>query len=86
MKKPRINVDNSGIAAAQAAQAQANQAIADANAAAQILRKNTSADLSTNNIANVVAGGSAEQVEAIGDFHRKRKPTTGLSSALGINL
>lgn len=86
MKKPRINVDNSAVAAAQQAQAQANQAIADANTAAQILRKNTSADLSTQNIANVVAGGSAEQVAATGDFLRKRKQTSGLSSALGINL
>ena len=87
MKKTRVNVDNSGIATAQQAQANAAQAIADANAAALVLKKNTSADLSTNNIANVVAGGSADQVAATGDFLRKRKqPTSGLSSALGINL
>lgn len=88
MKRPRVNVatDNGQAAAAAAAQAQANQAIADAQTASNNIRKNLQADLSTQNMATVIAGGTAEAVAPIGDGTRNRKRNSGLSSALGINL
>lgn len=76
MKTPKV--DNSGVEAA-------NKAIVEAQAAANNLSKNFAADLSTENLAQVVAGGSAESISASGGT-KKRRPGQGLSSQLGINL
>ena len=76
MKAPKI--DTSGTAAAQAATARAQEA-------ANNLSKNFRADLGTENLSNVVAGGSADAAAGgIADAMRKRKPQAGLSSSLGI--
>lgn len=75
MKSPKI--DTSGTAAAQAATARAQEA-------ANNLSKNFRADLGTENLSTVVAGGSADAAGGIADAMRKRKPQGGLSSSLGI--
>lgn len=74
MKAPKI--DTSGTEAAQ-------KAIADAQAAATNLNKNFKTDLSTENVANITAGGTASAVPDVGAT-RKRRPSGGLSSSLGI--
>lgn len=76
MKTPKV--DTSGTEKAQ-------QAIADAQAAATNLQKNFAADLTTENIAQVTPGGTAEAM-APTSATRKKRPTGGLSSQLGINL
>lgn len=75
MKTPKV--DTSGTKAAQ-------EAVARAQEAANNLNKNFKADLGTENITNVVAGGSADAVDTATGSTRKRKATTGLSSSLGI--
>ena len=77
MKLPKI--DNSGAAAA-------NAAIAQAQAAANNLQKNFATDLSTENVASVVAGGSAESSPTASSGQRRRPKGAGLASQLGINL
>ena len=74
---PAVQVDNSGVEMAAKAQA-------DALAAANNLAANYRADLTNNNIANVVAGGSADAVGSVADIIKK-KPGSGLSSVLGIS-
>ncbi len=77
MKRPKI--DTSGTEAAQ-------KAVADAQAAANNLSKNFKADLGTENLTNVVAGGSADAMDAnVGTPRRRRATGAGLSSSLGIN-
>lgn len=76
MKTPKV--DTSGSEAA-------SKAIADAQTAATNLQKNFSSDLATENLANVVSGGSAESAAST-TATRRKKPTTGLSSQLGINV
>lgn len=75
MKSPKI--DTSGTEAAQ-------RAVADAQAAANNLNKNFKTDLSTENLTNVVAGGTADIAGAPIGGTRKRRAGSGLSSALGI--
>lgn len=75
MKAPKV--DNSGVEMQQ-------KAIADAQTAANNLRKNMSQDLATQNLTQVVPGGSALGVADTG-ASRKRRTGTGLASALGIN-
>lgn len=79
MKLPKV--DNSGVAAA-------NAAVAQAQAAANNLQKNFATDLNTENVASVVAGGSAESASAptASSGQRRRPKGAGLSSQLGINV
>ena len=75
MKTPKV--DTSGTKMAQEAAARAQEA-------ANNLNKNFKADLSTENLTDVVAGGTADAMDlGIGGM-KKRKPTGGLSSSLGI--
>lgn len=76
MKKQKI--DTSGTERAQ-------QAIAAAQAAATNLQKNFAADLKTENITQVAPGGTAE-AQAPTSAMRKKRPTGGLASQLGINV
>lgn len=76
MKTPSI--DTSGTEAAQ-------KAVAAAQESANNLKKNFQADLGTENLTNVVAGGSAADSAMDVGSVRKRKPASGgLSSSLGI--
>lgn len=63
----------------------AERAAAEAQAAANNMAKNFKADLSTENIATVLPGGTAE--ELINNNPTRKRRTTGptLSSQLGIN-
>ncbi len=76
MKRPKV--DTSGTEAAQ-------KAVAEAQAAANNLNKNFKTDLQTENISNVVAGGSADLVGTEASTTRKRRQSGGLSSSLGIS-
>lgn len=75
MKTPKI--DDGGAAA------RAEEARKKAEAEAKNLEANYKADLTTENVTEAVAGGTAEAV--VGDTLKKRKPQT-LSSSLGINV
>lgn len=88
MKGPKINTDDGGAAAAAAAaQAAAAKAAAEAQAAATNLQKNFAADLKTENLGQVVAGGGAEAAsEGAPSTLRRKKQGTALSSQLGINV
>lgn len=78
MKSPKV--DTSG-------QEAAARAAAEAQAAANNLQKNFAADLTTENLGQVVAGGTADQAAAgIGTGLRKKKPASALSSQLGIQV
>lgn len=78
MKSPKV--DTSG-------QEAAARAAAEAQAAANNLQKNFATDLKTENLGQVVAGGTAEQVaQDIGTGMRKKKTQTALSSQLGIQV
>lgn len=77
MKRPKV--DTSGTEAA-------NKAIADAQLAATNLRTNMAADITTENVAEVVAGGSADSF-AISPQGRKRRGTPGnIATQLGIRV
>lgn len=75
MKMPKV--DNSGVEAATRAQAQAQEAATN-------LQKNFQADLGTENMAQVVAGGSAAAESDLTTGTLKRRRGGGLSSQLGI--
>jgi hypothetical protein len=81
MKK--VKVDNSGVAAANAAMARAQEAATN-------LSRNFGADLKTNNIAKVVAGDGSEGGGGTGTnplIQRLRKNRgAGLASQLGVNV
>lgn len=77
MKTPKV--DNTGVA-------QANAAVAEAQAAANNLQKNFATDLNTENVASVVAGGTAEATGTASSGQRRRPKGQGLSSQLGINV
>lgn len=78
MKSPKV--DTSG-------QKAAAQAAAEAQAAANNLQKNFAADLKTDNLTEVVAAGTADNVASVTDSAlRKRKQPTGLSTQLGLNI
>lgn len=75
MKTPKI--DNS-------AQLRAEESARIARLESENLRKNMAQDLTTSNVATVVAGGEAQGTD---DLLRKRKRTQpGLASQLGINV
>ena len=76
MKKPKI--DTSGTEKAQ-------RAIAESQDAANNLQKNFQTDLSTENLAQVVAGGGAEAATPDSPPKRRRQGG-GLSSQLGIDV
>lgn len=79
---------------AQTAQAQASEAAARArevaaeNAAAltRNMTQNMGSDLKNDNVAQVIAGGSADAAEGIQSTMRKRRPGGALSSQLGVNV
>lgn len=83
MKK--VKVDNSGVAAANAAMAKAQEAATN-------LSKNFGADLKTNNIAKVVAGdgseGAGDDMGGVNPLVRRarKQRQTALSSQLGVNV
>jgi len=80
MKK--VKVDNSGVAAANAAMAKAQEAATN-------LSKNFGADLKTDNVAKVVSGDGSEGPQGLlsGVVQRARKKRSGgLSSQLGVNV
>lgn len=79
MKGPKI--DTSG-------QERAAQAAAEAQAAANNLQKNFAADLKTENLGQVVAGGGAEaaSAETATTGVRRKRQGAALSSQLGINV
>lgn len=67
------------------ATALAAQQAAQANALNEI-NKNYAQDLSTENRAQIEAGGTAAAVSASADLLKKKQATSGLSSTLGINV
>ena len=78
MKSPKV--DTSG-------QEAAARAAAEAQAAANNLQKNFAADLKTDNLTEVVAAGTADNVATVTDSAlRKRKQSAGLSTQLGLNI
>jgi hypothetical protein len=78
MKRPKIDTSGTDMA---------NKAIADAQAAANNLRQNMSADLTNDNMTTAVAGGTADAVDtSIGTGTRRRRQSGSLSSSLGINV
>lgn len=78
MKSPKV--DTSG-------QEAAARAAAEAQAAANNLQKNFAADLKTDNLTEVVAAGTADNVATVTDNAlRKRKQSAGLSTQLGLNI
>lgn len=77
----RVAQENARAAAAAKAEAD-RQAAAEA---ANITAANQKTDLLSENVTNVVAGGSAEQ-EAFAEVLRKRQKGATVSQALGINL
>ena len=76
MKTPKI--DTSGTERAQ-------QAIAEAQAAANNLQKNFQTDLKTENLTQVTPGAGADAVVPEAGPKRRRQGS-GLSSQLGINV
>lgn len=76
---PKVSVDTSGMDAATAAVAAAQQA-------ANNLSQNYKADLNNPNMANVVAGGSAADSAISLDQGMRKKRQGGLASQLGINV
>jgi hypothetical protein len=76
MKTPKV--DTSGTE-------QAQKAIAEAQAAASNLQKNFATDLKADNVAQVTAAGTADDAAPISGT-RKRKPSSGLASQLGVNV
>ena len=79
MKRPKIDKS------AQEAQAAAELAQAQAQEAANNLRKNFAADLSLDNAAQVVASGTAAEMDTgVGTSTKKKRPSGTVSSQLGI--
>lgn len=73
--------------AAEAAQAAAAQAAAEAQLAANNLQANLAKDLKTENVSQVVAGGTADAMDAMADSTlKKKRPQGSLSSQLGVNV
>jgi len=65
----------------------ANQAIAAAQAAANNLKTNFQADLGTENLTQVNAGGGADLASMMDtSTTKRRRPGSGLSSQLGLNV
>lgn len=80
-KRPKSNK------AAEAAQAAAAQAAAEAQLAANNLQANLAKDLKTENVSQVVAGGTADVLDAMSDTAlKKKRPQGSLSSQLGVNV
>lgn len=83
--------DGGGDAAAAQAAAEAKAAELEKQRAAQqaqleSINRNAAQDLSQENRAQIVAGGSADIVTQAQDDARRRRMAGGLSSALGINV
>lgn len=84
MKTPKI--DTSAQERIAAAQAASNQAIAAAQQAATNLQQNMQADLTQQNMATVVAGGSADAAASVGNQSKRKRVAQGIASSLGIRL
>ena len=79
MKRPKVSKS------AQAAQVAAERAQAQAQEAANNLQKNFAADLSLDNAAQVVASGTAAEMDTgVGTSTKKKRPSGTVSSQLGI--
>ena len=79
MKRPKVSKS------AQAAQVAAENAQAQAQEAANNLQKNFAADLSLDNAAQVVASGTAAEMDTgVGTSKKKKRPSGTVSSQLGI--
>lgn len=79
-KRPKTNK------AAEAAQAAAAKAAADAQLAANNLQANLAKDLSTENVSQVIAGGTADAVDVQSSLLKKKRPQGALSSQLGVSI
>lgn len=78
MKSPKV--DTSG-------QERAAKAAADAQAAANNLQANFATDLKTENLGQVVASGTADQMDTASvSTVKRKKPASSLASQLGINV
>lgn len=78
MKSPKV--DTSG-------QERAAKAAADAQAAANNLQANFATDLKTENLGQVVAGGTADIMDTASvSTVKRKKPASSLASQLGINV
>ena len=73
---------------AKAAEARAAAAAAAAQEAANNLQKNLSVDLSADNLGQVVAGGTAQEVANAGaqPGMKKRRSASPLSAQLGLTV
>lgn len=76
--------DDGATQALRDAQERARQSAEAARLAQENMQKNFAADLKQENVAQVVAGGTATDITDTGDFKRKKKPAGALSSSLGI--
>lgn len=63
----------------------AERAATEAQAAANNMAQNFRADLKTENLANIIPGGTAEDVTATQPLRKRRVQGSSLSSQLGIN-
>lgn len=63
----------------------AERAATEAQAAANNMAKNFKADLTTENLATVIPGGTADEFETNNPTRRRRNIGSTLSSQLGIN-
>ena len=78
MKSPKV--DTRG-------QERAAKAAADAQAAANNLQANFATDLKTENLGQVVAGGTADMMDTSSvSTVKRKKPASSLASQLGINV
>lgn len=63
----------------------AERAATEAQAAANNMAKNFKADLTTENLATILPGGSAEELVTNTPVRKRRQTGSSLSSQLGIN-
>lgn len=79
---PNISGANANRDAAERQAELTRQAQAEQSRLMQNMQSNFAADLKSDNIANVVAGGTAEQADSADPTRRRRKG--GLTAAIGI--
>lgn len=63
----------------------AEKAAAEAQAAANNMAQNFKADLSNENLTQIVPGGTADELVTNEPMRKRRNPGASLSSQLGIN-
>lgn len=72
--------------AAADAQARAAASAEAARIAQENMQRNFAADLKQENVGSVVAGGTADITGVDDQLKKKKSATSGLASALGINV